>query len=161
MRFVFALGILASVLCTRQAAAQDTASWAWAAQLSTSIVLNDTDWSISHPYYGGNGVTWETFRGAFTQRVLLQGGLELRKRRLGVRGSLGLMPQGFTQEAPAVEEDLRLVLAGLGVVLYPMARGGEGVEPYLAVGAGGMKATGGLSNSGHYLSGAAGVRLGG
>ena len=70
------------------------------------------------------------------------------------------MPQGFTQEAPAVEEDLRLVLAGLGVVLYPMARGGEGVEPYLAVGAGGMKATGGLSNSGHYLSGAAGVRIG-
>jgi hypothetical protein len=161
MRNVVMMGWAACLMWAGQGSAQTRgdASWTWSAQLSVSMMLNDTDWSISHPTYGGGGVTWETFTGTFTQRSLLQGSAEVTRKYLGVRGTLGVLPQRFTQDAPARDDDLRLVLAGLAAVLYPAAGRGGDLQPYVLAGAGGQKATGGMDNTGFYLTGAAGVRL--
>jgi hypothetical protein len=76
-----------------------------------------------------------------------------------VRGTLGILPQEFIQESPAQSHELKLLLAGVSAVFYPMAGRGGPVEPYVAAGAGGQKATGDMTNGGFYLSGIAGVRL--
>ncbi len=91
--------------------------------------------------------------------MLFQGSLELRRKHLAVRGTVGVLPQQFTQVAPAQDEDLRLILGGLSAVLYPLAKSGRSPEPYLAAGVGGQKATGGMTNTGFYLSGMAGIRV--
>ena len=119
------------------------------------------DWSVSHPIYGGGGVTWETFTGMFKHSLHLEGGLELRRSHFGVRGTLGVIPQRFTQDTPPKENDLKLLLAGLSAVVYPGATGAK-IEPFLLAGAGGQKASGDMDNTGFYLSTGAGLgaRLG-
>ena len=161
MRNVVMMGLAACLTWAGQGSAQTSgdASWTWSAQLSASMVLNNSDWSISHPTYAGSGVTWETFTGTFTQRAHLQGSVEVRKRYLGIRGTLGLLPQRFTQDAPARDDHLTLVLAGLAAVLYPAAGPGGDLQPYVLAGAGAQKATGDMDNTGFYLTGGAGVCL--
>jgi hypothetical protein len=119
--------------------------------------MNETDWTIRHPYYGGGVASWETLSGTFSQRIHAQADIELRRNYLGFRGTFGLLPQEFTQEAPDRTEDFTLVLAGLSVVLYPRAASPEKLQPYLLAGAGGQKATGDLDNTGFFFSGAFGV----
>jgi opacity protein-like surface antigen len=162
MRNALALGALACLVWTVQASAQDGsgAPWRWSARLSAALPLGKTDWSISHPTYSGAGVTWETFRGTFRQRVQLQASLELRRAHIGIRGMLGLLPQEFTQESPVQHKDFRLLLAGLSAVLYPTPGSGGRLDPYVAAGVGGLKALGDMDNTGFFLTGAAGVRIG-
>jgi opacity protein-like surface antigen len=133
--------------------------WTWSAQMAVSFVLTNTDWSISHPTYSGGGVTWETFDGTFEQRVHLQGSLELRRKYVAFRGTVGFLPQRFTQLAPAQDKELKLVMGGLAAVVYPTAGSVSRFEPYAAAGVGVQKATGDMTNGGFYLSGAAGIRL--
>jgi len=161
MRNVVTMGFAAFLMGVGQGSAQTSGdtSWTWSAQVSVSMVLNDTDWSISHPTYAGGGATWETFTGTFTQRAHLQGSVEVGKRYLGIRGTLGVLPQRFTQDAPARDNHLTLVLAGLAAILYPTAGSGGDLQPYVLAGVGGQKATGDMDNPGFYLTGAAGVCL--
>jgi hypothetical protein len=158
----FAIALFACVLLPRDGSAQaeGATSWTWAAALSAAVVVNDANWSVSHPIYSGGGVTWETFRGTVSQRTHFQGSVELRRGFFAIRGSVGMLPQTFTHDAPAVENDLNLLLAGLAVVLYPAAGSARRLEPYVAVGAGAQKATGDMDNGGFYLSGATGLRIG-
>jgi len=67
------------------------------------------------------------------------------------------MPQTFTQEAPAREEDFTLLTAGISCLLFPRPRHDGGWEPFVALGVGGQKASGGLDNTGFYFSGAGGI----
>jgi hypothetical protein len=149
----------ALVFCTAEVEAQEgpQGPWTLSGRLSAGVALGDSDWSVRHPYYGGSSVTWETFRGTFSHGVHLLGNLELRRKYLGIRGTAGLLPQEFRQEAPAQVKELTLLLGGLSAVLYPLA-GSEGrMEPFLSLGAGGQKATGEMDNTGFYLSGAMGL----
>jgi len=161
MRSVLIALALASlaVVSGGMAQASNENLWTWSAQLSVSVVLKDSDWSISHPIVGDGGVTWESFRGTFNQSVLVQMGVELQRGHFGVRGTVGLLPQEFTQVTPTQGETLSLVLGGLSGVYYPRAKSPGRLQPYAAVGVGGQKATGGIENSGFYVSGTAGVKL--
>ncbi len=138
--------------------ASDEPCWIWSAHFTLSLAVNETDWAVRHPVYGGGNVTWETLSGTVYQGFHAQVGIELRKGRIGLRGTLGALPQELTQEAPARGEEFTLLLGGLSVVFYPRAGTPGRVQPYLQGGAGGQKATGDLDNTGFYLSGAAGVR---
>ena len=136
---------------------QDEGSWTWSAQVSASMAVNEAEWTVRHPYYGGGSETWETLRGTFSQGIHAQGDIELRNKYLGVRGTLGVLPQEFTQEAPARKEDFTLLLAGLSMVLYPLVESTGKLEPYILAGAGGQKAVGDMENTGYFLSGVAGI----
>jgi hypothetical protein len=160
MRNALLIGLSACVVWTTPSSAQTEtdASWTWSVQLSAGVAVKTTDWSISHPTYSGGGVTWETFTGTFTHRLQLMAGVELRKRYLGLRGTFGVLPQRFKEDAPAQDKDLKLLLAGLAAVLYPTA-GTEGSwEPYVTLGGGGQKATGDMDIGGFYLSSTVGVK---
>jgi hypothetical protein len=84
--------------------------------------------------------------------------LERRSGRLGPGGTVGLMPQTFTQESPAQEEDFPLLNGGIAGVLYPLGGDGHRWEPFTALGVGGLKATGGLENTGFHVPVAGGIR---
>jgi hypothetical protein len=103
-------------------------------------------------------VTWETLRGTISHGLSIRGSVEVRRKYLGVRGTVGILPQEFTQEAPAQAKDLTLLLGGLSAALYPYAGSIRRLEPYLAMGAGGQLATGDMDNTGFYLSASGGVR---
>ena len=135
----------------------DEPSWIWSAHFTVSLAVNDTDWGVRHPIYGGGNVTWETLSGTISQGIHAQGGIELRRGKLGFRGTLGVLPQELTEEAPARKEGFSLLLGGFSVVLYPRGGSPVRVQPYLQGGAGGQKAMGDLDNTGFFLSGAAGV----
>jgi hypothetical protein len=119
--------------------------------------VNESGWTVRHPIYGGGGVAWETLRGTFSHEVQVQGGIEVRRQHLGIRGTVGVIPQEFTQEVPARREKLTLLLGGLSLVLYPRAPLPGPVQPYLRAGVGAQKARGDLGSSGFFLSGEAGV----
>ena len=160
MKATWIILALSFAFWTTEAGAQEhfEGPWTVSAQLSASLVMGGADWSYSHPYYGGSSVTWETLRGTFSHGLLLQGSLELRRKYVGGRGTVGFLPQEFTQETPAQAKDLKLLLGGLSAVLFPLAGSAGRTEPYLLMGAGGQKATGELDNTGFYLSAAGGVR---
>jgi hypothetical protein len=160
MRNALAMGLVACLAWTTPMSAQSESdnSWTWSVQLSAAAVLDASDWSISHPTYGGGGVTWEKFTGTFTHGMHLTAGVELRKKYVGLRGSLGILPQRFVEDAPAQDKELKLLLAGLSAVLYPMAEATSGWEPYLALGGGGQRAFGDMDNGGYYLSTAVGLK---
>ena len=132
--------------------------WTWSAGISASGFLSDSDWSMTHPYHGPGSTTWETLRGEFSHGIRLQGDLEGRRNRLGFRGTVGLLPQTFTQESPAREEDFTLMTGGISGVVYPLGGYDRRWEPFAALGVGGQKATGGLDNTGFYLSLTGGIR---
>ena len=158
MRKALVMGSVVWLAWTTPTSAQTADdSWKWSVHLSAAAVTRTTEWSISHPTHYGPATVWETFTGTFTQSLEVQAGVELRRRHVGLRGTFGVLPQRFKQDAPARESRLTLLLGGLAAVLYPTAGTGRSWEPYLALGVGGQKATGDMDNWGYYLSGAVGV----
>jgi hypothetical protein len=132
--------------------------WSWSAGITASLVLGDSDWSMTHPYHGSGGTTWETLSGTFSSSIRVLGDLEVRRDHFGFRGSVGVLPQTFTQESPAQEEDFTLLTGGISGVVYPLGGDDRKWEPFAALGVGGQKATGGLDNSGYYFSVSGGIR---
>ena len=158
MRNALGMGFIACLAWTTATSAQAANDDSWTSSFHLSAaVAPKSNWSVSHPIYGGGGVTWETFTGTFTHGLQLLAGVEMRRRHVGFRGTFGVLPQRFKEDAPARDEKLELLLAGLSAVLYPMAATEGSWEPYLAVGGGGQKATGDMDNGGFYLSSAVGI----
>ena len=155
------LTVVACICCVCQAPAQEpsTQTRAWSARLGVGFFTSVSDWSVSHPYYSANNTTWETFTGTVRHHLHLEGSFELRRTYVGLRGTLGLIPQQFTQVSPEREDDLTLILAGLSAVLYPAGASATKVEPFVLLGAGGQKGAGDMNNSGFYLSAGAGLAV--
>ncbi|MFG1691761.1 hypothetical protein ACGF5M_06375 [Gemmatimonadota bacterium] len=152
--------VLLLTALTNDVGAQEVSRGPWtiSAGLSVAAVMGESDWTVSHPFYGNGGVTWETLRGTVSHGLHFQGSVEVRRKYVGVRGRVGILGQEFTQEASEQSKDLRLLLGGLSAVLYPFAGSATRLEPYFALEAGGQKATGDMDNTGFYLSASSGFR---
>ncbi len=159
MKILAAVALILVTACDSPAAAQSDHGWSWGAGLSVGLVVGESDWSVSHPIYEGASVTTETFSGSFRHLLHLEAGLEARRGHLGLRGTLGFLPQEFAQADPPKEKHLTLLMGGLAVVLYAAPPEGR-FEPWISAGAGGQRAVGDMENTGFYLSGGAGLATG-
>ena len=156
------LGLTVALLTgpmTSSAQSVSGSHWSWSAGISASWLPGDPDWSVTHPYVGGSGTSWETLRGTFSSGIRVQGDLGVRRGRIGLRGTVGIMPQTFTQESPVQEEDFKLLTGGIAGVIYLQGGDHRRWEPFTALGIGGLKAIGGLNNTGFYLTAVGGFRV--
>ena len=138
----------------------DEKPWSVSFYLNPSLIISNSDWSLSHPiYYGSGAVQYEEITGTFEHSFAIDGGLEVSKGHWGFQGGFGFIPQKLIKSSPAKNQKLNLVFGEISILYYPLTSDNESIMPYLSIGGGLLKTNGDIDNSGIVFSYAAGAKL--